>query len=108
MLGPFHIITQDSFASGIVDNTNSKHVKLARDLQASDAQIRCTAQSVDDIEWLLDITGMIWWQREGAEYVKILEYVNNEKFVHIVEELQGLVMSRLMELDKMNLAGSGM
>jgi len=39
--------------------------------------------------------------------VKILEYVNNKKFVRIVEELQGLVVSRLMELDKMNLAGSG-
>jgi hypothetical protein len=40
--------------------------------------------------------------------VKILEYVNSKKFVHTVEELQGLVVSRLMELDKMNLAGSGM
>ena len=65
------------------------------------------AQSVDDFERLLDITGTMRWQREGAEYVKILEYVNNKKFVRIVEELQGLVVSRLMELDKMNLAGSG-
>jgi hypothetical protein len=39
--------------------------------------------------------------------VKILEYVNNRKFVHIIEELQGLVVSRLIELEKMNLAGSG-
>ena len=39
--------------------------------------------------------------------MKILKYVNNKKFVRNVEELQGLVMSRLMELDKMNLAGSG-
>jgi len=60
-LSPFHIVTQDSFASGIVNNTNSKHVKLARDLQASDMQIRRTAQSVDDIERLLDITGMMQW-----------------------------------------------
>ena len=48
------------------------------------------------------------WQREDAEYVKILEYVNNKKFVCIIEELHGLVVSRLMELDKVNLAGSGM
>jgi hypothetical protein len=48
------------------------------------------------------------WQQEDAEYVKILEYINNRKFVHVIEELQGLVVSRLMELDKMNLAGSGM
>jgi hypothetical protein len=62
VLGPFHIITQDSFASSIVDNTNSKHIKLTRDLQASDVQIGYTAQSVDDIEWLLDITGTMWWK----------------------------------------------
>ena len=40
--------------------------------------------------------------------MKILEYVNNKKFVHNVKKLQGLVVSRLMELNKMNLAGSGM
>jgi hypothetical protein len=37
----------------------------------------------------------------------MLKYILNRKFVHIIEELQGLVVSRLMELDKMNLAGSG-
>jgi hypothetical protein len=80
---------------------------LGQELQASDMRIGCVAQSVNDFERLLDITGTMWWQREGAKYVKILEYVNNKKFVRIVKELQGLVVSRLMELDKMNLAGSG-
>ena len=37
----------------------------------------------------------------------MVEYISNRKFVHVVKELQGLVVSRLMELDKMNLAGSG-
>jgi hypothetical protein len=37
----------------------------------------------------------------------MLEYIGNKKFVRIVEELEGLVVSRLMELDKANLAGSG-
>jgi hypothetical protein len=106
-LGPFHIITQDNFASSIVDNTNRKHEMLGQELQASDARIGRAAQSIDDFEWLLDITGTMQWQQEGAEYVKILEYVNNKKFVRIIKELQGLVVSRLMKLDKMNLAGSG-
>jgi hypothetical protein len=106
-LGPFQIVTQDDFASGIVDNTNSKREKLGQMLQASDARIGRAAQSVDNFERLLGITGTMRWQREGAEYVKILEYVDNKKFVHTIEELQGLVVSRLMELDKMNLAGSG-
>ena len=104
-LGPFQIVTQDNFASGIVDNTNSKCEKLGQELRHSDAQIGRAAQLVDVFEEMLLIK--MWWQREDAEYVKILEYVNNKKFVRTVEELQGLVVSRLMELDRMNLAGSG-
>ena len=37
----------------------------------------------------------------------MLEYISNKKFIRVVEELEGLVVSRLMELDKANLAGSG-
>jgi hypothetical protein len=104
-LGPFQIVTQDNFASGIVDNTNSKRETLGQELRRSDTRIGRAAQLVDVFEEMLLIKTQ--WQREDAEYVKILEYVNNKKFVRTVEELQGLVVSRLMELDKMNLAGSG-
>jgi hypothetical protein len=104
-LGPFQIVTQDNFASGIVDDTNSKREKLGQELQVSVVRMGRAAQSVDDFEQLLGIA--VRWQREDVEYVKILEYVNNKKFVRIVEELQGLVVSRLVELDRMNLAGSG-
>jgi hypothetical protein len=78
---------------------------LGKELQRSDKQVGRAAQLVDIFEGMLEIK--MQWQREDAEYVKILEYVNNKKFVRNVEELQGLVVSRLMELDKMNLAGSG-
>ena len=104
-LGPFQIVTQDNFASGIVDNTNSDREKLGRELRLNGERMERAAQSVDGCEQLLHIT--MRWQREDAEYLKILEYVNNKKFVRTVEELQGLVVSRLMELDRMNLAGSG-
>ena len=59
-LGPFHIVTQDSFASGIVDNTNSKRVKLAGDLQASDAQIGRAAF----LRSLVTPTALLVWARE--------------------------------------------
>ena len=104
-LGPFQIVTQHNFASDMADNANSKHESLGWDLQLSGTWIECAAQFVDDFEKMLRFK--MRWQQEDAEYVKILEYVNNKKFVHIVKELQGLVVSRLMELDKMNLAGSG-
>ncbi len=35
------------------------------------------------------------------------QYISNKKFVCIVEKLQGLVVSQLMELDRVNLAGTG-
>ena len=104
-LGPFQIVTQDDFASSIVDNTNGKHERLGQELRHSGKWIGHAAQSVDECEQLLDIK--THWQQEDAKYVKMLEYVNNKKFVHNIEELQGLVVSQLMELDKMNLAGSG-
>ena len=104
-LDPFQIVTQDNFASDIANNANSKHETLGRELWHSGTRMERAAQAVDDFERLMTIKTR--WQREDAEYVKILEYVNNRKFVHVVEELQGLVVSRLMELDKMNLAGSG-
>ena len=104
-LGPFQIITQDNFASDIVDNSNNKREMLGQELRHSDVQIGCAAQLVNDFEQMLDIKTQ--WQQEDAEYVKILKYVNNKKFVCNVKELQGLVVSRLMELDKMNLASSG-
>jgi hypothetical protein len=104
-LSPFQIVTQDNFASDIANNTNSKHEKLGQELQRSGMRIERAAQAVDDFEQVMTIKTR--WQREDAKYVKILKYVNNRKFVHVVEELQGLVVSRLMELDKMNLAGSG-
>ena len=59
-LGPFQIVTQDSFASDIVNNTNSECKKLGQELQASDVQIGHAAQSVDNFEWLLHITTQ--WQ----------------------------------------------
>ena len=104
-LSSFQIVTQENFASDIAANANSKHETLGQELQLSGTWIERAAQSVNDFERLMAIKAR--WQREDAEYVKILEYVNNRKFVRVVEELQGLVVSRLMELDKMNLAGSG-
>ena len=83
----------------------SEHEVLNRELRVISGRIDRATLSVDCFEEQLCINTR--WQRNDAEYVKMLEYILNRKFVRIVEELQGLVVSRLMELDKMNLAGSG-
>jgi len=64
VLGPFQIVTQENFASGIVDNTNSKHEELGQELRRSSVRIERAAQSVDDFEQLLRFTTR--WQREDA------------------------------------------
>jgi len=100
-------LTEHEFASGIANQTvkESKHEALNRKLQAISGQIDCATHSVDALEKGLCIETR--WKQDNTEYVKMLEYIDNRKFVHVVKELQGLVVSRLVELDKMNLAGSG-
>jgi hypothetical protein len=102
------VLTEHEFASGVSGQVikKSKHEGLNRELRAISKQIDRASQSVDILEEQLCINTR--WKQDDAEYVKMLEYISNRKFVRVVEELQGLVVSRLMELDKMNLAGSGM
>ena len=83
----------------------SLHEVLNRELRAISRQIDRATHAVDTLEKQLCIGTR--WKRDDAEYVKMLDYIDNRKFVRVVEDLQGLVVSRLMELDKMNLAGSG-
>ena len=83
----------------------SKHEVVNRELQLISGRIDRATHAIDTIEQQLCIETR--WERNNAEYVKMLEYISNRKFVRVVEELHGLVVSRLMELDKMNLAGSG-
>ena len=83
----------------------SKHEAIDKELRLTSGWLEQAARVVDDVEQLLDVK--MQWQQGNAEYQKMLEYISNRKFVHVVEELQGLIMSRLMELDKASLAGSG-
>jgi len=107
VLDPFLMLTERKFASNMANQIvkTSKHEAIDRELQLITTQMERAARSVDDVKRLLGIKNR--WRRDDTEYVKILEYISNRKFVCVIEELQGLVVSRLMELDKVNLAGSG-
>lgn len=83
----------------------SKHEAISRELNLVSGRLDRAARVVDDTERLLGIAQR--WRRSDDEYSKTLRYISNRKFIRVVEELQGLVVSRLMELDKANLAGSG-
>ena len=105
-LGPL-VLTEYEFASGVAHQAMKKspHEVLNRELRTISGRIDRATDAVDDLDRQLSINTR--WQWDDAEYVKMHEYIHNRKFVRVVEELQGLVVSRLMELDKMNLAGSG-
>ena len=59
----------------------------------------------DEIEWQLKIEER--WSEEDPRYLDALKFINNQTFIGAVERLEGLVVQRLFELSKANLAGTG-
>ncbi|KAG1880023.1 hypothetical protein F4604DRAFT_1679156 [Suillus subluteus] len=58
---------------------------------------------VDDIERRMGITER--WQPQDTKYQEGLAYLTNRQFIRAIEQLQGLVVQRLFELAKANIAG---
>ena len=58
----------------------------------------------DEIEWQLGIK--VRWSAEDPCYLDALKYINNCTFISAVERLEGLVVQRLFELSKANLAST--
>jgi hypothetical protein len=59
----------------------------------------------DEIERQLKIEKR--WSAEDPHYLDALKYINNRTFIGAVERLEGLVVQRLFELSKANLAATG-
>ena len=59
----------------------------------------------DDIERQLKIEER--WSAEDPRYMDALKFINNRTFIGAVERLEGLVVQRLFELSKANLAATG-
>jgi hypothetical protein len=47
------------------------------------------------------------WTPADPEYQEALKYLHNRQFIRVVQHLEGLVVQRLFELAKANLAGTG-
>jgi hypothetical protein len=60
---------------------------------------------VDDIEHHMGITER--WQPQDTKYQEGLAYLTNWQFIRAIEQLQGLVVQRLFESAKANIAGTG-
>ncbi|OAX36990.1 hypothetical protein K503DRAFT_647944, partial [Rhizopogon vinicolor AM-OR11-026] len=82
-------------------------VARAQEAERSAAYRRLVLEmnAVDDLERRMGITER--WTREQDEYKHALNSLMNRRFIHVVEHLEGLVVKRLFELAKANLAGTG-
>jgi len=60
---------------------------------------------VDDLEVRLTIEHR--WTPDMPEYQKAEQYLKHREFVRAVEDVEGLMVQRLFELAKANLAGTG-
>lgn len=59
----------------------------------------------DDHERRMEITER--WTPNMPQYQDAVKYVKNREFIRAVEVLEGLVVQRLFELSKANLASTG-
>ena len=47
------------------------------------------------------------WQPEDEQYMKTVEYINNRRYHRALGKVQRLVIQRLFELHRLNLAQTG-
>jgi hypothetical protein len=85
---------QQAFARAREAERNAAHWRLVVEMNV-----------VDDIERRMGVTER--WKPEDPKYREGLTYLTNRQFIRAVERLQGLVIQRLFELAKANIAGTG-
>jgi len=75
--------------------------------RAAERRVRSQQDRVEDLEEQLGIEPTDRWTPEMHEYVEMREYSRHRQFIRAVEELENLVVQRLFELSKANLASTG-
>jgi hypothetical protein len=92
--------------SGTLDRADAALAR-ARESERAAAirKLQLQMNAVDDTERRLGVDER--WTAERAEYQHALQYLDNRKFIRVVEALEGLVVQRLFELSKANLIGTG-
>ena len=86
-------------------STATKRSHAAR--RAAERQVRSQQDRVEDLEEQLGIEPTRRWTLDQREYVEMREYSRHRQFIRAVEELENLVVQRLFELSKANLASTG-
>ncbi|KAG2029849.1 hypothetical protein BDR03DRAFT_1041183, partial [Suillus americanus] len=83
----------------VAASQSTKQAQAAR--RAVEHRLQIQINIVEDLETRLDIAER--WTPGNSDYRETLEYSQRRKFIHAVEDLEGLVVQRLFELSKANL-----
>ena len=104
---PFINFSTDDFTTvGNLSKSSQANVKLLEaERTRSHRRLLAHMNRADETEQQLGIEER--WTSEDPRYVDALNYINNQTFICAVECLEGLVVQRLFELSKANLAATG-
>ena len=98
--------TEDFTTAGTISQSSNANAKLLEAEQTrSHRRLLALMNRADEIERQLKIEER--WSAEDPRYLEALKYINNRTFIGVVERLEGLVVQRLFELSKANLAATG-
>ena len=104
---PFINLSTDDFTTvGNLSKSSQANVKLLEaERTRSHWQLLAHMNHANETERQLGIEER--WTSEDPRYADALNYINNRTFICAVEHLEGLVVQRLFELSKANLAATG-
>ncbi|KAI0310305.1 hypothetical protein OF83DRAFT_1027483, partial [Amylostereum chailletii] len=109
MLQVEYVVTYDqsSFSQGSTSSTKRTLKMCAAQAEhaAAARKLNIVVRIADSTERALGIAE--WWTKMSPEYIETVEYIHRRTFIRAVEELQGLVVQRLLELTKANLSKTG-
>jgi hypothetical protein len=105
-LANFVNLTAQDFTNGKL--SQSSH-KAAQSLEAERTRVHrrilALIKHADSAERALEID--VRWKPTDLKYIEALAFIKNRTFIRAAEQLEGLVVQRLFELSKANLAGTG-
>ncbi|KAI0054626.1 hypothetical protein BV25DRAFT_1816807, partial [Artomyces pyxidatus] len=98
---------EDAQEAGYVEalKTLADATAKEKDRQKIARKVTFAMKVVDDYEQRLDINER--WLPDSPKYMRVVKYLARKEFILAVENLEGLVVQRLFELAKANIAGTG-
>ncbi|KAI0059807.1 hypothetical protein BV25DRAFT_1808428 [Artomyces pyxidatus] len=93
----------DGFNAKALRTEEVKAKEKAR--QSAARKVTFAMKVVDDYELRLDINER--WLPTSPKYRRVIDYIKRKDFILAVDALEGLVIQRLFELAKANIAGTG-